>query len=83
MPSDIFLSEVEEGTHVVREILDETSVEIHESDKGLDFSLVPRLWPLQNSGHFYQIHLYCSLKDNYFEILYPSMLKLALLQLEA
>ena len=68
---------------MVREILDEPSVEIYESNKGLDFPFVLRLWPLQNSGHFYWIHLYHSLQDNYSEILYPSTLELALLWLEA
>ena len=83
MPSDIFLGEVKEGTRMVREILDELSVEIYESDKGLDFPFVPRLRPLRNSGHFYRVHLYRSLQDNYSKILYPSMLELTLLQLEA
>ena len=82
-PSDIFLGEVKEGAHMVREILDEPLVEIHKSDKGLDFPFVARLRPLQNSGHFYQVHLYCSLQDNYSEILYMSTLELALLWLEA
>ena len=68
---------------MVREVLDELSVEIYESDKGLDFPFVLRLWPLQNSRHFYQIHLYRSLQDNYFEILYLSMLELTLLWFEA
>ena len=45
-PSNIFLNEVEEGTCVVREILDEPLVEIYKSDKGLDFPFVPRLQPL-------------------------------------
>ena len=39
MPSNIFLSEVKEGACMVREILDELSVEIYESDKVLDFPL--------------------------------------------
>ena len=45
-PSDIFLSEVEEGACMVREVLDELSVEIYKSNKGLDFPFVPRLRPL-------------------------------------
>ena len=68
---------------MVREILDELLVEIYKSDKELDFPFVPRLRPLQNSGHLYRVHLYCSLQDDYSEILYPSVLELALLQLEA
>ena len=83
MPSDIFLSEVEEGACMVREILDEPSVEIYKSNKELDFPFVPRLRPLQNSGHFYQIHLHRSLRDDYSEILYLSTLEFTLLQLEA
>ena len=46
MPSDIFLGEVKEGTHMVREILDELSVEIYKSGKGLGFPFVLRLRPL-------------------------------------
>ena len=46
MPSDIFLSEVEEGMCMMREILDELSVEIYESDKILDFPFILRLRPL-------------------------------------
>ena len=61
---------------MVREILDEPSVEIYKSNKGLDFPFVLRLQQLQNCGHLYQIHLYHSLQDDYSEILYPSMLKL-------
>ena len=83
MPSGIFLSEVKEGACVVRETLDEPSVEIYKSDKGLDFPFVLRLQPLQNSRHFYQIHLHHPLRDNYSKILYPSTLKFTLLQLEA
>ena len=64
---------------MVKEILDEPLVEIYESDKGLDSPFVPRLRPLQNSGHFYWVHLYCSRQDNYSEILYLSTIKLALL----
>ena len=45
LPSDIFLSEVKEGMRMVREVLDEPSVEVYESDKGLDFPFLPRLWP--------------------------------------
>ena len=83
MPSNIFLSEVEEHTHMVGEILDELSAEIYKSNKGLDFPFVPRLQKLRNSRHLYWIHLYHSLRDNYSEILYPSALKLTLLRLEA
>ena len=60
-PSDILLSEVEEGMHKVREVLDELLVEVYESNKGLDFSFVLRLQPFQYSGHFYWIHLHSSL----------------------
>ena len=83
MSSNIFLGEVKEGVRMVREILDEPSVEIYKSDKGLDFPFVPRLQPLRNSRHFYRVHLYRSLQDNYSEILYLSTLKLTLLWLEA
>ena len=45
LPSDILFSKVEQGMCMVREILDEPSVEIYESDKGLDFSFVLMFWP--------------------------------------
>ena len=61
LPSNIFLSEVEEGTCMMREVLDELSVEVYKSDKGLDFSFVLRLRPFQYSRHFYWIHLHSSL----------------------
>ena len=61
LPSGILLGEVKQGTRMVREILDEPLVEIYKSNKGLDPPFVLRLWPLRNSRHFYQIHLYRSL----------------------
>ena len=83
MPSNIFLSEVEEGMCMVREIFDEPSVEIYKSNNGLDFPFVLGLRPLRNSGHFYRIHLHHPLQDDYSEILYPSTLEFTSLQLEA
>ena len=67
---------------MVGEVLDKPSIEIGESNKGLDFLFISGDGPFRNSGNFNGIHLNGIVAYNDFEIFHFCPFKLALFRFQ-
>ena len=79
---DVFQSEVMKGSHMMGEVRYESSVEVDESDKGLNFFLIHRSGPFGHACDLDRVHLDVVVRDYHTEVFNPSLLKLTLLILE-
>jgi hypothetical protein len=77
------LGKVKEGTCMVREVLDEPSIEVGKTQERLDFFPIGGGGPLSNSSNFDRIHLDSVLSNDKPKVLNACFLKLAFLQAEA
>jgi hypothetical protein len=82
MPFHIILSEVEEGMGMMREVLDESTVEVGKAIERLNFLLVGRDGPFSHSGHLSWIHLYGVVGYDHPEIFHLGLLELTLVRLQ-
>src|SRR5258708_14541530 len=71
-----------EGVSDFGEVLDEPSVEVHESYEGLDIFYLCQLWPVCDSLDFNRVHPYMVFGDDESEVVHLSTFKFAFLQLE-
>ena len=71
-----------EGAGNLREVADESSVEVHKPYEGLDILDFHWLWPVCDSLDFNRVHRYMVLRDNKPKVVHLSMFELALLQSE-
>jgi hypothetical protein len=53
---NILHGEVEQGASMLREVRNESSVEINETDEGLDLLLVGRGGPLRYTSYLHRVH---------------------------
>src|SRR5258708_9699394 len=69
-----------EGVSNFGEVLDEPSVEVHESYEGLDIFYLCQLWPVCDSLDFNGVHPYMVFGDDESEVVHLSMFKFAFLR---
>ena len=66
----------------MREVLDESPVEVNKPKEGLYFFLVVRDGPFHHSRNFYRVHFNRVVGDDHPEVLYLGSFKLALVWLK-
>ena len=66
----------------MREVLDESPVEVNKPKEGLYFLLVVWDGPFHHSCNFYQVHFNRVVGDDHPEVLYLGLLKLTLVRLQ-
>jgi len=76
-PTGIVSGQVKERVGMFREVLDEPSVEVGESEEGLHFLLVRRSGPLGNDSDLDWVHRDGVVRDDYSEVLDRGFLKFA------
>src|SRR6266436_9608348 len=76
------LGEHMEGAGNLREVTDESSVEVHEPYEGLDILDLCWLWPVCDSLDLDRVHRYMVLRDNKPKVVHLLMFELAFLWLE-
>ena len=67
---------------MMREVLDESLVEVNKPKEGLYFLLVVRDRPFCHSRNFYWVHFNRVVRDDHPEVLYLGLLKLTLVRLQ-
>jgi len=82
VPNGIVSGQVQEQAGVFREVSDEPSVEVGESEEGLHFHLVRRSGPLGNASDLDRAHCNGIVRDDYSEVLDRGFLKFALVRTE-
>src|ERR1700746_3828046 len=70
------------GASNLQEILNEPSVEIHESNKGLDVLHLCWLWPVCDPLDLNRVHRYAVLGDDESQVIHLSTFELAFLRSE-
>ena len=70
------------GLHVMGEVRYESSVEVDESNKGLNLLLIRQSGPFRHTCDLDRVHLDVVVRDYHAEVFDPSLLELALLILE-
>ncbi|KIM34746.1 hypothetical protein M413DRAFT_436308, partial [Hebeloma cylindrosporum] len=78
-PLSVIACEVEERAGMIREVLDEPTVEVRKAQEGLNLLLVGRCRPLLNASDLNQVHRDAILRDDNAEVLDGGFLELALL----
>src|SRR5260221_8557737 len=68
-----------EGAGNLREVADESLVEVHEPYEGLDILDLCWLWPVCDSLDLNRVHRYMVLRDNKPKVVHLSTFKLAFL----
>src|SRR5258708_6292874 len=68
-----------EGAGNLREVMDESPVEVHEPYEGLDILGLHWLWPVCDSLDLNRVHHYMVLRDNKPKVVHLSMFELAFL----
>ena len=81
-PTGIVLGQVEERAGVLREVSDELSVEVGESEEGLHFLFIRRSGPLGNPSDLDWVHCDGVVRDDHSEVLDRGLLKLTLVGTE-
>ena len=66
---------------MMREVLDESPVEVNKPKEGLYFLLVVWGGPFCHSRNFYRVHFNRVIGDDHPEVFYLGLLKLALVRL--
>jgi hypothetical protein len=74
--------EVEKGTGMMREVLNEPTVEVGETKEALDFLFIGRSRPFCYSGNLGWVHLYGVVRHNHPEVFNLGFLKLALVRFQ-
>jgi len=82
VPTGIISGQVEERAGVFREVSDELSVEVGESEEGLYFLLTRRSRPLGNASDLDWIHCDGVMRDDHSEVLDCGFLELAFVRTE-
>jgi len=82
VPTGTVSGQVEEQAGVFREVSDELSVEVGESEEGLHFLLVRRRRPLSNASDLDRVHRNGVVRDDYSEVLGCGFLKFAFVGME-
>src|SRR5258707_14444606 len=71
-----------EGAGNLREVVDESPVEVHKAYEGLDILDLRWLQPVCDSLDLNRVHCYMVLRDNMPKVVHLSTFKLAFLQFE-
>jgi len=66
----------------LREVADESSVEVHKPYEGLDILYLRWLWPVHDSLDFNRVHRYVVFGDDKPEVIHLSTFKFTFLQSE-
>src|SRR5882762_3145258 len=82
MPLHIAFGEIKEGTSMMREVMDETAVEVDKTKERLDFLFVGRNRPFSYSSNFSGVHLYGIVRYDHSEILHLGLLKFTFIRLQ-
>src|SRR3981189_2974555 len=76
---NILHGKIEQGASVLRNVRNESSVEVDKTDEGLDLLFVGRGRPLRHTSYFYWVHFDLVVRDDNAEVFDVGFFKLTLL----
>src|SRR3979490_1390989 len=79
---NVLHGEIEQGASMLREVRDESPVEVDKADERLDLLFVSRGRPLRHTSYLHWVHLDLVVRDDDSEVFNASLFELALLVAE-